>query len=89
MTQQKEKKKNSLMILFDPSGVWQQQHNLNALLEVPTPSHGSHNALRAPASLKTLSDHSSEGMTSRSQEDTAVGRRLMLLSAVARGRARQ
>lgn len=65
------------------------QHNPNTLFYVPTSSDGSHNALRAPVSLVSLSDrtvdHSSRGMTPRSCEDMAEKMRLMLLSATARG----
>lgn len=51
------------------------QHNPNTLFYVPTSSDGSHNALRAPVSLVSLSDrtvdHSSRGITPGSCEDMA------------------
>lgn len=62
-------------------------------LTLPAPSTGSQNALGAPARLETPSgrtvDHSSvQEMTPGSHEDSAVEMRLILLSAVARGRSR-
>lgn len=69
------------------------QHNLNILFDPPTPERWSHNALRAPARLETLSggtvDHSSQEMTSRSHEDSAMEMRLIILSPVARGREKE